>query len=255
MTFVSNILHQNGELFGPADCQTPTSLPSSENSNTGVCLEVVTPSPSSLTTIPPVFESSSLVASISSSSSFHTTVEDYTIIMATPTSYFPSTYPTIPMLPSSYSTTPTPDLSTSFLLKENSTLISYSSPSGVTTKQSQFITEPMKMYSSSLVTVISSSSVTYTLPYSSPVPTLATSTLIHVSHTNGSVSHTNGSVSHTNGSVSQTSAHSSLTSPEASASPTMLFCSASEDGKWPLTPVCANATSTDCGNNFLHVNG
>ena len=61
--------------------------------------------------------------------------------------------------------------------------------------------------------------------------------------------------SHMNGGVSQTSAHSSLTSPGASPSPTMLFCPASEDGKWPITPACANATSTDCGNNSSHVNG
>ena len=198
--------------FNPCQDQqwvlTPSSLPSSGViSNTGrVCPEVFSPS----------------------------------FIMATPTSYFPSTYPTIPTLPSSYSTTPTPDLSTSFLLKGTSTHISSFSPSSINNKQSQFTTEPIKMYSS-LVTVTNFSRITYTLPYSSPIPTLATPTLIIASHTNGT-------------SVPQTSARSSLTSPGASPSPTMLFCSASENGKWPITRACANATSTDCGNNS-HANG
>ena len=208
MIIISNILKHNGKVSGPTDCQIPTSLPSGENSNTGVCPEVVIPSPSLLTTIPPMFESSNLVASISSSSSFHTTVKDHTFIMATPTSYFPhSSYPSI---------------------------------SSITTKQSQYTTEPMKMYSSSLVTVTSSSSVTYTFPYNSlPFLTLATTTLIHASHTNGSVSQT-----------------SALTSPKATPSPTMLFCSeSSEDGKWPKTPACANATSNNCGNNSSRANG
>ena len=238
MIFGSKILRANG-MFANIPCQglgqwelIPISLPSSgDNSNyTSVCPEVVNPSLPLLTTIPSMFESSSLIALISSSSSFHTTVKDQTFIMATPTSYFPSNYPTISTLPS-----------TSILLKENSTLISYSSPSSITTKQSQFTTELMKMYSS-LVTVTSSSSVTYTLPYSSPIPTLATPTLVYASHTNGS--------------VSQTSARSSLTSPWATPSPTMLFCSeSSEDGKWPKTPACTNATSTNCGNNSSHANG
>ena len=213
MIFGSKILKANGMLKdNPAVCQSeliPTSLPSSGDNSTGVCTEVFNSSPPLLTTIPPMVESSSLVASTLSSSSFHTTVEDHTFIMATPTSYFPYSTP-----------------------------ISYSM---ISNKQSQFTTGPMNMHSSSLVTITSSSSVTYTLPYSSPMPTLATPTLVHVSHKNGG--------------VSQTSAHSSLTSPEARPSPTMLFCSElSEDGKWPKTPACANATSTDCGNNSSHAN-
>ena len=46
---------------------------------------------------------------------------------------------------------------------------------------------------------------------------------------------------------------SSLTSPGASPSPTMLFCS--EDGTWPMTPACSNATSTDCGNKSTLAKG
>lgn len=209
MIFGSKILKADGMLKDKhAVCQSeliPTSLPSSgDNSNTSVCTEVFNSSPPLLTTIPPMVESSSLEASTLSSPSLHTTVEDHTFIMATPTSYFP-----------------------------------YSSM--ISNKKSQFTTGPMNMHSSSLVTVTSSSSVTYTLPYSSPMPTLATPTFIHVSHTNGG--------------VSQTSTHSSLTSPEARPSPTTLFCSElSEDGKWPKTPACTNATSTDCGNNSSHAN-
>ena len=161
----------------------PSTASDGDDSNTSVCPEVANPSLPSHATIPSMFKSSSLVASISSSSSFHTTVEDHTIIMATPASYFPFTNPTIPALPS-----------TSFLLKENSI---YSSPSSMTNEQSQFNT----------------------------------------------------------GLHSQT-AHSSLTSPGASPSPTMLFCSASEDdGTWPMTPACTNATSSDCGNNSSHAKG
>ena len=221
MIFVSNILMASGK-FEQDSCQDlnqliPTSLSSTSDgdNSTGVCPDVVNPSPSLRTTISPMFESSSsqLIVSISSSSNVHTTVEHHTIIVATPTSYFP-----------------------------HSTPISYSSISSIINKQPRFTTGPMNMYSSSLVTVTSSSSVTYTLPYSSPIPTLATPTLIHVSHTNGS--------------VSQTSARSSLTSPGATPSPTMLFCSeSSEDGKWPQTPSCTNATSTNCGNNSSHANG
>ena len=91
------------------------------------------------------------------------------------------------------------------------------------------------------MTLFESSSVTYTLPYSSPIPTLATPTLI--------------SASHTNHGVSQTSARPSLTSLGVSPSPTMLFCS--ENGTSPMTLACtmANATSTDCGNNFSRAKG
>lgn len=222
MIFGSKILTDNGTLIHPPPVMIPTSLPSSGNYNTGVCLELFN------TLLTTMFESSSLVAYSSLSSSSHTTVEDHKPIMATPTSHFPSlssTYPTIPTWASSYSTTHTPELSTSFLLEENSmaTLISYSLPSIITNKLSQFTTELMKMH---------------TLPYSSPIPT---PTLIYVLHTNGG--------------VSQTSARSSLTSPEATPSPTMLFCSESRDGKWPKTPACANATSTDSGNNCSHANG
>ena len=132
LTFGSKILNANGH-FVAKYCLLqwswiPTSIPSSGDNSTGVCPEDVNPSsPFMLTTISPMVESSNLVASISSSSSFHTTVENHTFIMATPSNYFPylsSTYPAIPTLSSSYSTTPTPDLSSS---KENSTLISYSS--------------------------------------------------------------------------------------------------------------------------------
>ena len=248
MTFGSKVLNAKGNFAFSSYCKDqwgliPTILLSSgDNSNTGVCPEVVNPLSPLITMT--LFKSSSLVASISSSSSFHTTAEDH-IFMATPTSYFPSlssTYPTIPTLPSSYNATPTLDLSTSFLLKENSALISYSSPSSITNTLSQFTTGPINnMFSSSLVTVTTSSSVTYTLPYSSPIPTLAIPMLI--------------SASHTNHGVSQTSARSSFTSLGASPSPTMLFCS--ENGTWPMTLACimANATSTDCGNNFSRAKG
>ena len=126
--FGSRILNRNGNSFlWPR--LIPTSLPSSGDNSTGVCPEVVNPSSPLLTTISSMVESPSLelVASISSSSSFHTIVEEHTFIMATPTNYFPylsSSYPAILTMPSSYSTTPTPDLSSS---KENSTPISYSS--------------------------------------------------------------------------------------------------------------------------------
>ena len=181
MTFGSKLLKVNsrkGHVHFASNCKwnwIPTSFSSGDNSTTSVCPD---PSPSLLTTIPSMFKSSSLVASFLSSSSFHTTVDDNTFIMATPTSYFSSTYSTIPTLPS-----------TSFLLEENSI---YSS------LQSQFTTGLM---------------------------------------------------------YSQTSARSSLTSPGASPSPTMLFCSASENGTWPMTPACTNATSIDCGNNSSHAKG
>ena len=217
MIFGSRIITDDGTSIHPPLQMIPKSLPSNGDYNTGVCLEIFN------TLLTTMFESSSLVAYLSSSSSFHTTVEDHKPIMPTSNSHFSSlssTYPTIPTLPSSYSTTPTPDLSTSFLLEENSTFISYSLPT-ITNKLSQFTTKLMKMH---------------TLPYSSPIPT---PTLIYVSHTNGG--------------VSQTSARSSLTSPEATPSPTMLFCS--ENGTWPMTSACTNATSTDCGNNYSHANG
>ena len=221
--FSSRIITDDGTLRGPPPPgMIPNSLPISGDYSTGVCLEIFN------TLLTTMFESSSLVAFLSSSSSFHTTVEDHKPIMATSTSHFPSlpsTDPTIPTLPSSYSTTHAPDLSTSFLLDENSmaTSISYSLPYTITNKLSQSTTELMKIY---------------TLPYSSPIPM---PTLIYVSHTNGG--------------VSQTSARPSLTSPGASPSPTMLFCSASENGTWPMTPACTNATSTECGNNSSHANG
>ena len=218
MIFGSRIITDGGTTFHPPLGLIPRSLPNSGDYNTGVCLDILN------TLLTTMLESSSLVAYLSSSSSFYTTVEDHKPIMATSNSYFPSlssTDPTIPTLASSYSTTPTPNLSTSFLLEENSTFISYSFPYTITNKLSQFTTERMKMH---------------TLPYSSPIPT---PTLIYVSHTNGG--------------VSQTSAHSSLTSPEATPSPTMLFCS--ENGTWPMTSACTMATSTDCGNNSSHANG
>ena len=213
MIFGSKIIKDNGRLAPMSTCEAqlgliPTILPSSgDNSTTSVCPEVVNLSPPLITTIPPMSESSSLVASISSSSSFHTTVEDQTIIMTTPASYFPHSTP--------------------------------SSISSIINKQPQFTTGPMNMYSSALLTVTSSSGVTYTLPYSSSISFLATPTLIYASHTNHG--------------VSQTSARSSLTSLGASPSPTKLFCS--ENDTWPMTPACANATSTDCRNNSSGANG
>ena len=128
MIFGSRILNDNGFVILPLLRLIPPSLPSSGDNSTGVCPEDVKPSSPLITTISPMVESSSLelIASVSSSSSFHTNVEDHTFIMATPTNYFPhlsSSSPAIPTLPSSYSTTPTPDLSSS---KENSTPISYS---------------------------------------------------------------------------------------------------------------------------------
>ena len=125
MIFGSRILNSDGHIILWPRLKA-TGLPSSGD-DIGVCPEIVNSLPPLVTTISPMVESSSLVAFTSSSSSFHTTVEEHSFIMATPTSYFPylsSSSPTNPTLPSSYSTTPTPDLSSS---KENSTPISYSS--------------------------------------------------------------------------------------------------------------------------------
>ena len=86
MIFVSNILMASGK-FEQDSCQDlnqliPTSLSSTSDgdNSTGVCPDVVNPSPSLRTTISPMFESSSsqLIVSISSSSNVHTTVEHHT---------------------------------------------------------------------------------------------------------------------------------------------------------------------------------
>ena len=226
----------------------PTQLPTNDDGNS-VCPEPINSSPPvsvNIFTTPPLLYlsiSSSLVTSASSIGFY--TLNDQTSIRATPTTSYPFNYPTMTSLPSSFSITPTPDLSTVFLPKQNST--SYSSISSITTA-------PMKVYSSEM-TVASASSITYISPSStlfsvlsnsSPTSTIATA----ITPTAAAIY-----VSHMTGGVSQTSAHSSLTSPGASPSPTILFCS--ENGTWPMTPACtmANATSNDCENNFSHVNG
>ena len=213
--------------FCPLDHQIPEHLPTDDGNGNSVCPEPINSSlpvsTNTFTTSPLLYfsESSSLVTS-SSSSSFHT-LDDQTFIMATPTTSYPFNYPTMTSLPSSSSVTPTPDLSTVFLPEQNST--SYSSTSSITPAplMSQSTSVSMKVYS--LARALT------------PTPVA-----IYASH-------------HINGGVSWTSAHSSLTSPGATPSPTMLFCSASEDSKWPITRACANATSNDCGNNSSHVNG
>ena len=245
LIFGSKFVRSNGN-YGTS-CPSTSQIPIDDGDAYSVCPEPINSSApvstNTFTTSPLLYfsESSSLVTS-ASSSSFHT-LDDQTFIMATPTTSYPFNYPTMTSLPSSFSVTPTPDLSTVFLPKQNST--TYSSIYSITTAA------PMKVYSSEM-TVASASSITYISPSStlfsvlsnsSPTSTLATAitptaAAIYESHM-----------------MSQTFAHSSLTSPGASPSPTMLFCS--ENGTWPMTPACtmANATSNDCGNNFSHVNG
>ena len=226
LIFGSKLVKDDGTYVNshcPLTERIPNYLPTNDDDGNSVCPESINSSlpvsTNTFTTSPlPYFsESSSLVTS--SSSSFPT-LDDQTSIMATPTTSYPFNYPTMTSLPSSFSVTPNP--STVFFPKQNST--SYSSTSSITPAplMSQSMSVSMKVYS--LATALT------------PTPVA-----IYASHMNGG--------------VSQTSAHSSLTSPGASPSPTMLFCPASEDGKWPITPACANATSNYCGNNFSHVNG
>ena len=180
-----------GSLLGKPYNLVPEHLPTNDDDGNSVCPEPINSSPppstSTSTTSPLLYfsESFSLISSTSSSSFYP--LDDQTSIMATPTTSYPFNYPTMTSVPSTFSVTPTPDLSTVFLPKKIST--SYSSISSIT-----------------------------------PAPMM-----------------------------SQTSTHSSLTSPEASPSPTMLFCS--ENGTWPMTPACNNATSTDCGNKSTLAKG
>ena len=229
LIFGSKLVKDDGTYINShcaLDHQIPNYLPTTDDDGNSVCPEPINSSlpvsTNTFTTSPLLYftESSSLVTS-ASSFGFHT-LDDQTFIMATPTTSYPFNYPTMTSLPSSFSVTPTPELSTVFSPNQNST--SYSSTSSITPAplMSQSTSVSMKVYS--LATALT------------PTPVA-----IYASHMNGG--------------VSQTSAHSSLTSPGASPSPTMLFYFASEDGKWPITPDCANATSNDCGNNFSHVNG
>ena len=112
----------------------PTQLPTNDDDGNSVCPEPINSSPppstSTSTTSPLLYfsESFSLISS-TSSSNFHT-LDDQTNIMATPTTSYHFNYLTMTSLPSSFSITPTPDLSTVFSSNQDST--SYSSISSIT---------------------------------------------------------------------------------------------------------------------------
>ena len=112
----------------------PEHLPTTDDDGNSVCPESINSSPpvsmNTFTTPPLLYysESSSLATSASSIGSH--TLDDQTSIMATPTTSYPFNYPSMTSLHSSFSITPTPDLSTVFSPNQNST--SYSSISSIT---------------------------------------------------------------------------------------------------------------------------
>ena len=144
LIFGSKIIYSSGSydsscpigrsLFGIPYNLIPKQLPTTDNDGNSVCPEPINSSPppptSTSTTSPLLYfsESFSLISS-TSSSNFHT-LDDQTNIMATPTTSYPFNYLTMTSLPSSFSITPTPDLSTVFSPNQDST--SYSSISSIT---------------------------------------------------------------------------------------------------------------------------
>ena len=136
LIFGSKLVKDDGNYvnpFCPLTHRIPEHLPTNDDDGNSVCPEPINSSlpvsTNTFTTSPLLYfsESSSLVTS--SSSSFPT-LDDQTSIMATPTTSYPFNYLTMTSLPSSFSITPTPDLSTVFLPNQDST--SYSSISSIT---------------------------------------------------------------------------------------------------------------------------